>query len=404
MFNKKNKITKLKILLSIFIVFGISTTVYIFTPKNKNKTEKTKTFKFSHPDNRPNKIKGKTVTLKRLQPAYFKKYFKKINYPKILKPLYFPSKLTFHWIKEYLDEEFDREKNDKTFLYLIFNNKNNELIGSIEIREPNPEDPGQFGCWLTPKYWNKGKLQEAFSLLSNAYFKLKPNVKKFNAHVEMWNLRSYYALKKCGFKLIKTLHFKNHPSRYLLEYYNKNLKSGETMNKKILFILMPKDYRDEEFYEPYNILKENGFKIDVASTKKGVAVGASGYKFEPNLILNKIKNFDNYDALVIPGGPGSIKYLWNNNQIQSIIKQFHNSNKIVAAICYAVIPVVQSGILKNEKATVYPTKEARNILEKNKVKFVLDGIVVLNDKKIITGQGPKFAKEFGEQIAILLNK
>jgi RimJ/RimL family protein N-acetyltransferase len=223
MFHKEQKFSKLKIILSIFILLGIATTIYIFIPKNKSKIEKIKSFELSQPDSRPNEITGETVTLKRLNPEYFPEYFEKINYPQVLKPLYFPSKLTFQWIKEYLDEEFDRERNRQTFLYLIFNNKNNELVGSIEIREQNPKDPGQFGCWITPKYWGKGKLQEAFNLIINAYFKLKPDVKNFNAHVEMWNLRSYYALKKCGFKLIKTLHFKNQPSRYLLEYYNPNI-------------------------------------------------------------------------------------------------------------------------------------------------------------------------------------
>lgn len=176
------------------------------------------------------------------------------------------------------------------------------------------------------------------------------------------------------------------------------------MNKNILFILMPKDYRDEEFFEPYNILKNKGFNIDVASIEKGVAIGSNGYEFEPNLILNEISNFDKYDALVIPGGPGSTQYLWNNNEIQSIIKKFHSNNKVIAAICYAVISIVQSGILENEEATVYPTKEAKNILEEYNVKFVHDGTVILEDKKIITSQGPAFAKEFGEQISILLSK
>lgn len=176
------------------------------------------------------------------------------------------------------------------------------------------------------------------------------------------------------------------------------------MPKKILFILMPKDYRDEEFYEPYNILKEKGFELDVASFQKGIAVGANGYEFSPNLVIDQIKDedFNKYDALVIPGGPGSTKYLWNNKTVQSIIKLFHNNQKIVAAICYAVIAVVQSGILKGKNATVYPTQEAKEILQNNNVNFVHDGTVSLKTEKIITSQGPAFAKDFAEQISMLL--
>ena len=199
------------------------------------------------------------------------------------------------------------------------------------------------------------------------------------------------------------------------------------MSKKILFILMPKDYRDEEFYEPYNILKEKGFEIDVASFQGGIAVGSNGYEFTPNLVIDQLNNskehtqpapkamagtasvetfnvedFNKYDALVIPGGPGSTKYLWNNKTVQSIIKLFHNNKKVVAAICYAVIAVVQSGILKDKNATVYPTKEAKEILQEHNVNFVHDGTVSLEAEKIITSQGPAFAKDFGEQISMLL--
>ncbi|MFH1461751.1 MAG: GNAT family protein [bacterium] len=229
MFKNKNKYSIKKIIIGVILTLSIIfATLYLIIPKfvSKNSTQNkiTSTFQFSRPDNRPDEIKGQTITLKRLQPYYYKEYFEKINYPEVLKPLYFPKKLSFKWIEEYLDEEIEKETEGETFLYLIFDNNNNELIGSVEIREPNPKDPGQYGCWITPKYWGTGKLQEAFKLLVENYFKIQPNVEKFNAHVEMWNLRSYYALKKCGFKLVKTLHFKTQPSRYLLEYYKEPQK------------------------------------------------------------------------------------------------------------------------------------------------------------------------------------
>jgi len=174
----------------------------------------------------------------------------------------------------------------------------------------------------------------------------------------------------------------------------------------ILFILMPEKYRDEEFYEPYNILKKQKYNIDVANFKKGEAVGVNGYRHIPNLLLSDLdtKDFINYDALVIPGGPGSIKYLWNNKEIQKIIKFFHENQKVVAAICYAVIAPVQSGILSGKQATVYATDEAKKILEENNVIFSHEGCVNLENDKIITAQGPAFAKEFGIQIASLLKK
>ncbi len=181
----------------------------------------------------------------------------------------------------------------------------------------------------------------------------------------------------------------------------------KSMSKKVLFILMPKDYRDEEFYEPFEIIKKAGYKVDVAGFGKGIATGAGGYKQTVNFALKDLTDadFNKYEALVIPGGPGSTKYLWNNKEkLHDVIRYFHNHGKIVAAICYACIAIAQTGILKDKDATVYPTEEAIKIFNDFGVKFKGEGIVTLSEEKIITAQGPKQAKDFGNSIVELLKK
>ncbi|MBU4269492.1 DJ-1/PfpI family protein [Candidatus Dependentiae bacterium] len=178
------------------------------------------------------------------------------------------------------------------------------------------------------------------------------------------------------------------------------------MQKNILFILMPKDFRDEEFYEPYNLLKEKNYNIDVAGMSQSKAIGVNGYEFMPNLSLKDLtqEKLTTYDALVIPGGPGSVTYLWSNKSIQDIILEFNKNKKIIAAICYGVIAIVEAGILINKKATVYPSLEAKDILQKHNVTFEDSGCVILKNEKIITCQGPKYANDFGHEIINLLEK
>lgn len=172
---------------------------------------------------------------------------------------------------------------------------------------------------------------------------------------------------------------------------------------RVLFILMQK-YRDEEFTEPYNVLLGAGHEVDVAGLEPGPAVGANGHEHSPNLLFYDLseKDFAQYDALVIPGGPGSKNYLWDNESIHRAVLYFHENQKIVAAICYAVIAVVQTRILRNKHATVFPTDEAKAILEEYGVRFSKDGCVALAPEKIITAQGPKFANEFGQAIDAML--
>lgn len=173
---------------------------------------------------------------------------------------------------------------------------------------------------------------------------------------------------------------------------------------KILCVLMP-NYRDEEFTVPHQIIIDAGHTVDVAGLIPGDAIGAGGHAHTPNLMFSDLKKDDlkNYDLLMIPGGPGSKKYLWDKKEIQETISYFHENQKPIAAICYAVIAVVQSGILLNKHATVYPTSEAKDIFEEYGVRFSKDGCVSLSAEKIITAQGPKFAKDFGNEILKMLS-
>lgn len=166
---------------------------------------------------------------------------------------------------------------------------------------------------------------------------------------------------------------------------------------KILFILMP-EHKKEEFQVPHKMLIDAGHAVDIA--------GLDASQPEPNLMLANLttNDFEQYDALVIPGGPGSKKYLWGNDQVHDAIKYFHEQHKIIAAICYAVIAVVQTGILRNKHATVYVTDEAKAILEEYGVRFSKDGCVALAPEKIITAQGPPNAQEFGQAIIDMLKR
>jgi RimJ/RimL family protein N-acetyltransferase len=106
-------------------------------------------------------------------------------------------------------------------MYCIFDAKENKLIGTLEIREKNDKDPGQFGCWLNERYRGGGRIQEAIKLITNIYFRLT-DVPLFTAHVRLWNKRSYRALLKAGFTDTGKFYYEDgKPTRYLLEFRRK---------------------------------------------------------------------------------------------------------------------------------------------------------------------------------------
>ena len=180
-------------------------------------------------------------------------------------------------------------------------------------------------------------------------------------------------------------------------------KEKDIIPKRILFILMPKDYQDEEFTVPYNALIAAKHAVDVAGFTTNNARGSRGHEHTPNLILDTLTNdnLKDYDALVIPGGPGSSTYLWNNQVIQDIILFFHEHKKIVATICHACVVLAQTGLLKGKKATVYPSKEALKIFRDHGIDYSDEGCVVLKEENIITADSPQHVQDFAQ--AILIN-
>ena len=64
-------------------------------------------------------------------------------------------------------------------------------------------------------------------------------------------------------------------------------------DNKILFLLMPNDFNDTEFLEPYNLLLNEGYKVDVAGISgRGVAIGSQGHEHHPNKCISKMSMHD----------------------------------------------------------------------------------------------------------------
>jgi len=192
-------------------------------------------------------------------------------------------------------------------------------------------------------------------------------------------------------------------------------------DKKIAMIIAFKDFRDEEYFVPKEILEEAGAEIKTASNKKGEAIGADGGEVEIDLLVselnpaefddlepksshNSIQSISFFDAIVFIGGPGCLGNLDNENSYK-VAKETVSQNKILASICISPIILAKAGVLKGKKATVWSSPMDRSpvkILEENGAIYQDELVVV--DGKIITGNGPGAAKEFGEAIVEVLTE
>ena len=168
--------------------------------------------------------------------------------------------------------------------------------------------------------------------------------------------------------------------------------------KNVVFIIAPKDFRDEELFHPMEEIGKAGAHCEIASTKLGERMGSKGGKAGVELMIDYAKvSPDNFDAIVFVGGSGA-KIYFEDARAQELARNFAKEGKVVAAICIAPSILANAGVLKGKKATSFPS-EKDNLISKG-AKFTGAGVEV--DGKIVTADGPKSAKDFGKRIAKLM--
>lgn len=163
--------------------------------------------------------------------------------------------------------------------------------------------------------------------------------------------------------------------------------------KIVLFIIAPKNFRDEELIEPRRILENNKAKTLVASNTISTCNGMLGSRITPNLTLDKV-NVNDYDLIVFVGGQGSTIY-WNDRSALDIAKETYLKGKLIGSICLGSGILANAGIFKGKNATGWiDTKE---LVEKHGGKYTGNDVEVSG--RIISAVGPQAAKQFGEALA-----
>ncbi len=168
--------------------------------------------------------------------------------------------------------------------------------------------------------------------------------------------------------------------------------------KRVVMIIAPENFRDEELLQPKRILTERGAEVKVACVSLGTAKGMLGAEVKPDMLISEVKPED-WDAIILVGGTGASRY-WEDSSIHSMLNEAVKQNKIVGAICIAPVTLANAGILSGKKATVYQS-EIQKLKDKG---AECTGKDVEKDGNIITASGPKAAREFGNSIAEALMK
>jgi len=167
--------------------------------------------------------------------------------------------------------------------------------------------------------------------------------------------------------------------------------------KKILYLIAFRNFRDEEYFVPKNLLEKAGALVVTASSSKGEAVGSQEGKAKVDITLDEV-NDKEFQAIILAGGQGALEYL-DNNKVYDLVRTIDKEKKLVAAICISPTILAKAGILQGKRATVWSSpleKRPIEILEKNGAQYIDKAVVV--DDNIITANGPQAAEKFAQAI------
>lgn len=162
--------------------------------------------------------------------------------------------------------------------------------------------------------------------------------------------------------------------------------------KKVLMIIAPENFRDEECLVPKEAFKHAGAEVTIASTEPGTKKGMLGAEVSATVSYRDVK-VEDYDVVVFVGGSGA-KVYFDDIHAHSIAREAYDSDKVIAAICIAPSIIANAGLIDGKKATSYPSEKAN--LEAKGAHYT--GANVAVDGKVVTASGPQAAKEFAERI------
>lgn len=176
----------------------------------------------------------------------------------------------------------------------------------------------------------------------------------------------------------------------------KEVGMPDLKGKKVLIVIAATDFRDEEYFEPGNLLRQCGATVTVASSGKGQAVSVFGKMVVTDKQITECKAGD-YDAVVFIGGPGAAEF-FTNATAHALARAAVEQGKVLAAICIAPVTLANAGVLKGKKATVFPSFQGQ---------LAAQGALMVNqdvvqDGKLLTASGPKAAHEFALALVKML--
>ncbi|PLS82044.1 hypothetical protein CYG49_00205 [Candidatus Saccharibacteria bacterium] len=175
------------------------------------------------------------------------------------------------------------------------------------------------------------------------------------------------------------------------------------LSDKRIAILVHNFFEQAELSEPLRALENAGAEVDVIAPKGDTVQGMNhaemADEFDVDFLLDDI-DFDDYDALVLPGGTINADHLRMEERAKEWVNYCVTNTKPLAVICHAPWVLVSAGITDGLKLTSYPTLQ--DDIRNAGGEWVDEEVVI--DGSIITSRNPDDIPAFNKALADMLSE
>jgi 4-methyl-5(b-hydroxyethyl)-thiazole monophosphate biosynthesis len=143
-------------------------------------------------------------------------------------------------------------------------------------------------------------------------------------------------------------------------------------------VLLAEGFEEIEAVTIIDVLRRGEVSVTTASLAGKHVKGSHEIVLEADTLLANVL-VDDFDALVLPGGPAA-KTLREDTHAQDAIKRAATAGKLLAAVCAGPTALEAAGVLAGKRATAYPGNQLPS------AQLVEEPVV--EDGKLITSRGP----------------
>ena len=176
------------------------------------------------------------------------------------------------------------------------------------------------------------------------------------------------------------------------------------LSGKYILIIIPKSqFCEQELNGVRNILQQNGANVVVLSKSGQDAWGMNKEKYKPDGMIvdwNRLVRVEGkYHAVIVIGGKGAKKSLWDDPIVPQILTDHYRSGRIIGAIGSALVVLIRASLVNGE--IPLPRDEETRVELKNLNAVCIDTPVTRIDN-IILGQDADSVHHFSQKILDLM--